>query len=41
MQKDETEICTYLNTETDLAQDLTDDFFLTLTVRGPFHREGF
>ena len=28
-------------TETDVAQNLTDDFFLTLTVRGTFHRMDF
>ena len=28
-------------TETDVAQNLIDDFFLTLTVRGTFHRMDF
>ena len=31
----------YFNTKTDVAQNLIDDFFLTLTVRGPFHRKEF
>ena len=31
-------MCTYFKIETDLAQNLIGDFFfLTLTVRGPFH----
>ena len=34
-------MCTYFNTKTDAAQNLIDDFFLTLTVRGPFHRKDF
>ena len=34
-------MCTYFNTKTDVAQNLIDDFFLTLTVRGPFHRKDF
>ena len=29
-------MCTYFKTETDVAQNLIDDFFLILTVRGPF-----
>ena len=36
MQKDETEICTYFNTETDLAQDLTDDFFFNFDCQRTF-----
>ena len=34
-------MCTYFKTDTDAAQNLIDDFFLTLTVRGPFHRKDF
>ena len=34
-------MCTYVNTNTDGAQNLIDFFFLTLTVRGPFHRKDF
>ena len=34
-------MCTYFNTKTDVAQNLVHDFFLTLTVRGPFHRKDF
>ena len=29
----------YFKTETGVAQNLIDDLFLTLTVRGPFHRK--
>ena len=29
-------MCTYFKTETDVAQNLIDDFFLNLTVSGPF-----
>ena len=32
-------MCTYFKTKTDVAQNLIDDFFLTLTVRGPFHKK--
>ena len=32
-------MCAYFNTKTDKAQNLIDDIFLTLTVRGPFHRK--
>ena len=32
---------TYFKIETDVAQNLIDDFFLTLTVRGPFHWKDF
>ena len=32
-------MCTYF--KTDVAQNLIDDFFLTLTVRGSFHRKDF
>ena len=34
-------MCMYFKTETDIAQDLIDYFFLTLTVRRPFHRKNF
>ena len=34
-------MCTNLKRDTDVAQNLIDDFFLTLTVRGPFHRKDF
>ena len=34
-------MCTYFKTETDVAQNLIDYFFLTLTVRRPFHRKDF
>ena len=34
-------MCTYFKTETDVAQILIDYFFLTLTVRRPFHRKDF
>ena len=34
-------MCTYLNIKTDVAQNLIDDFFLTLTIRGPFYRKDF
>ena len=34
-------MCTYFKTETDIAQNLIDDFFPFLTVRGPFHRKNF
>ena len=34
-------MCTYLKTETDIAQNMIDYFFLTLTVRSPFHRKNF
>ena len=34
-------MCTYFKTETDIAQNLVDYFFLTLTVKGPFHGKGF
>ena len=32
-------MCMYFNTKTDVAQNLIDDFFLTLTVRGPSHKK--
>ena len=32
---------TYFKTENDEAQNLINDFFLTLTARGPFHRNDF
>ena len=31
----------YFKTENDAVQNLIDDFFLTLTVIGPFHRKDF
>ena len=34
-------MCTYFNKKTDLAQNLIDDFFSNLTVRGPFLRKDF
>ena len=34
-------MCTYFNTKTDVAQNVIDDLFLTLAVRGPFHRKDF
>ena len=34
-------MCTYFNTKTDVAQNLNDNFFLTLTVRGSFYGKGF
>ena len=34
-------MCMYFKTETGVAQNLIDDLFLTLTVRGPFHRKDF
>ena len=40
MQKDDLNVHVF-NTKTDAAQNLIYDFFLTLTVRGPFHRKDF
>ena len=34
-------MCMYFKTETDIAQNLIDYFFLTLTVRRPFRRKNF
>ena len=37
-------MCTYFKTETDVAQNLIDEFlskFDSFTVRGPFHRKDF
>ena len=34
-------MCTYFKTETAVAQNLIDDFFLTLTARWLFHRNDF
>ena len=34
-------MCTYFKVEINRAQILIDDFFLTLTVRGPFRRKDF
>ena len=36
-----TKMCTYFNTKPDVAQNLIDDFFLILNVRGPFRRKDF
>ena len=41
MRKDVHVMCTYFKTETDVAQNLTDVFFLILTVRRPFHSKDF
>ena len=40
MQKDD-QMFTYFKIETDVTQNLMDDFFFILTVRGPFHRKDF
>ena len=32
---------TYFDTKTDVAQNLNNDFFLALTVRGPLHMKDF
>ena len=34
-------MCMYFYTETDAAQNLISDFFLTLTVTEPFHKKHF
>ena len=34
-------MCMYFKTETDIAQNLIDYFYLTFTVRRPFHRKNF
>ena len=34
-------MCTYFKTETDVAQNLINDSFVTLTFRGPFQRKNF
>ena len=34
-----TQMCTYFKTKTDAAQNLINNFFLTLIVRGPFNRK--
>ena len=34
-------MCTHFKTKTDVAQNLIDGFFLTLTARGSFHRKDF
>ena len=36
-----TQICTYFKPKTDVAQNLINKVFLTLTVRGSFHRKDF
>ena len=36
-----TKICMYFIKETDIVGNLITDFFLTLTVRGLFHRHNF
>ena len=33
-------MCTYFKVEFAVVQNMIDDVFLTLTVRGPFHRKG-
>ena len=33
-------MCSYFKAGFAVAQNLIDDVFLTLTFRGPFHREG-
>ena len=33
--------CAHFSKQTDLAQNLIDNFFLALTVRGPFHGKDF
>ena len=40
MRKDDL-MCKYFNAKTVVAQNLIDDFFLTLNVRGTFHRKDF
>ena len=34
-------MCTYFKIETDVDQNLINDFFLILTVWGPFYRKDF
>ena len=34
-------MCMYLKAETNVAKNMIDYFFLTLTVRRPFHRKNF
>ena len=34
-------MCTYFKAKTDVAQNLIHHFFVTLTVRGPFHKKYF
>ena len=41
MQREISKISPYFKTEADAAQNLIHDFFLTLNVRGPFHRKDF
>ena len=40
MQKDDPMV-TYFKTKSDEGQNLIDDFFLTLAVKGPFHTKDF
>ena len=40
-EKKMTYMCTYFKIKTDVAQNLIDDFFLILTVRGTFHKKDF
>ena len=39
--KNDLNVHIYFKTETAVAQNWIDDFFLTLTVRGPFNRKDF
>ena len=39
--KNDLSVHIYFKTETAVAQNWIDDFFLTLTVRGPFNRKDF
>ena len=34
-------MCTYFKIETNVAQNLIDDFFSNSDCRGPFHRKDF
>ena len=34
-------MCMYFKTKTDVVQNLVDKIFLTVTVKGPFHRKDF
>ena len=40
MRKDDLNVH-YFTTKNDVTHNLIDDFFLTLTVRGPYHRKDF
>ena len=41
MGRDDRNICTYFKIETDVDQNQINDFFLILTVWGPFYRKDF